>query len=48
MILHSVLFIPDFRGVGRLKRQEAEEETEEVVTRGAARSILKEIQPTFH
>lgn len=32
----------------RLKRQEAEEEAEEVITRGAARSILKGIQPTFH
>jgi len=44
-----MLFILDFiRRIERLKRQEAEEETEEVVTREAARSILKEIQPTFH
>jgi len=37
------------RGCGRrLKRQEAEEEAEEVIICGAARSILKGIQPTFH
>lgn len=33
---------------GRLKEEEAEEEAEEVITRGAARSILKGIQLTFH
>lgn len=45
-----MLFILDFTVAdgGRLKRQEAEEEAEEVVTREAARSILKGIQPTFH
>jgi len=44
-----MLFILNFTECGeRLKRQEAEEEAEEVVTRGAVRSILKEIQPTFH